>query len=58
MYVMRLLVLPFSFPTKQMKKKKKMLQSGVDPSLQEPSTATRDGSAEGGGVQILGAGSI
>lgn len=41
-----------------MKKKKKMLQSGVDPSLQEPSTATRDGSAEGGGVQILGAGSI
>lgn len=53
---MRLLELPFSFSTKQMKKKKKMLQSGIDPSLQEPSTATRDSSAGGGGVEILGRG--
>lgn len=43
MCVKRLTCTPFSFSTKQ----NKNITGEFDPSLQEPSTATRDGSAEG-----------
>lgn len=53
MCVKRLTCTPFSFSTKQ----NKNITGEFDPSLQEPSTATTDRSAEGGGGHAKRAGS-
>lgn len=56
MCVKRLTCTPFSFSTKPMKNKN--ITGELNPSLQEPSTATRDGSAEGAESTQRGRGQI